>query len=107
MQGVDELISLKNIKAPDFIKFDLESAEEFALHNGNDLFSRRRPVLLLELHGEKVLRPVADFFKKFSYVGWNILQFTDSSDLPLISEADLHERVTSNTIVCLPEERQR
>ena len=59
--GVDELIYSKGIPAPSFIKFDLESAEEYALHNGDLCFTIIRPFVLLELHGEKA-RDAAGFF---------------------------------------------
>ena len=57
--GVDELIAEMGVPEPDFIKFDLEMAEEFALHNGDRLFPKKRPVILLELHGKAVLPKVA------------------------------------------------
>lgn len=66
-RGVDELISSKKIKAPDFIKFDLESAEEFALHNGDKLFKEKRPLLLLELHGENSFSAAGSFLEKYNY----------------------------------------
>ena len=66
-EGVDELIALKNIKEPDFIKFDLESAEEFALHIGDKLFKEKRPLLLLELHGENAFLAVGLFLEKYNY----------------------------------------
>lgn len=105
--GVDELIYERGISEPDFIKFDLETAEEFALHNGHVLFSTKRPVILLELHGLAVLPAVANFLKKYNYQGWNILEFDDVKAQPLLDEQDLRSRITSNTIVCLPTERER
>lgn len=65
--GVDELIEEMNISTPDFIKFDLESAEEFALANGDVLFSLHKPFLLLELHGEKARDAAGIFLEKFGY----------------------------------------
>lgn len=80
--GVDELIEERGVPVPDFIKFDLETAEEFALHNGQHLFSAKRPVLLLELHGRAVFPAVARFFESFGYQGWNILEFQDTEARP-------------------------
>jgi hypothetical protein len=105
--GVDELIQERGVSEPYFIKFDLETAEEFALHNGHQLFSIKRPVVLLELHGEVVLPAVAKFLKDYDYQGWNILEFDNEKAQPLLNEKDLRGRVTSNTIVCLPTERKR
>lgn len=65
--GVDELVYEKGIPAPDLIKFDLETAEEFALHNGDKVFSIKRPVILLELHGEKALNATGLFLEKYNY----------------------------------------
>lgn len=65
--GVDELVYEKNIDAPDFIKFDLETAEEFALHNGDRLFTTKRPIVLLELHGQKALEAAGRFLEKYNY----------------------------------------
>lgn len=105
--GVDEAILERGMRVPRFIKFDLETAEEFALHNGHVMFNQHRPVLLLELHGEKVIPSVANFFSKYDYRGWNILQFGQPSEIPLKDEASLRHRLTSNTIVCLPSEIDR
>lgn len=65
--GVDELVYEKNVSAPDFIKFDLESAEEFALHNGDKIFSTKRPLVLLELHGHAALKAAGNFLEKYNY----------------------------------------
>ena len=64
--GIDELVYEMNIEAPDFIKFDLESAEEFALHNGDKIFREKRPLILLELHGEKAKEAAGLFSKNIS-----------------------------------------
>lgn len=65
--GVDELVYERKIDAPDFIKFDLESAEEFALHNGDRVFSLKRPLVLLELHGDCALVAAGQFLEKYNY----------------------------------------
>jgi len=65
--GVDELVYEKNIDAPDFIKFDLETAEEFALHNGDRVFTNKRPIIMLELHGQKALEAAGQFLEKYNY----------------------------------------
>ena len=65
--GVDELIEEKNIPYPAFIKFDLESAEEFALTNGDVLFKKHKPYLLLELYGEKARDAAGIFLEKYGY----------------------------------------
>lgn len=70
--GVDELVFEKGVSSPSFIKFDLESAEEFALHNGAVLFTTVRPVILLELHGEKARDAAGLFFEKYNYTGYQL-----------------------------------
>lgn len=72
--GVDELIEERGVQAPDIIKFDLESAEVFALHNGHHLFTNKRPLILLELHGREALEATADFLEKYDYHAYSVWQ---------------------------------
>lgn len=65
--GVDELVSEHLIPMPDFIKFDLESAEEYALKNGDVVFTKKRPLLMLEIHGRKCLEAAGDFIARYRY----------------------------------------
>ncbi len=101
------MIHERGVGEPDFIKFDLGTAVEFASHNGHALFSSKRPIDLLELHGEVVLSAVARFLNNYDYQGGNILEFDDAKAQSLLDEQDLQSRITSNTIVCLPTERKR
>lgn len=78
--GVDELVYERNIDAPDFIKFDLESAEEFALHNGHRIFSTKRPIILLELHGETALKAAGKFLEKYNYTSLLPWEMPDTSN---------------------------
>jgi FkbM family methyltransferase len=72
--GVDELIDERGVPAPDIIKFDLESAEVFALHNGHGLFTGKRPLILLELHGREALEAAGDFLEKYDYHAYSVWQ---------------------------------
>jgi hypothetical protein len=94
---------------PDFMKFDLESAEEFALHNGARIFSEKRPVVLLELHGDKVLPAVGRFLAEYNYLAWDVVQFDCPEAQPLVDiptvQAAAADIDTSNTLVCLPQEK--
>lgn len=65
--GVDELIEKLGVRTPDLIKFDLETAEIFALMNGHKLFTQKRPVIMLELHGQKAMETACAFIKKYNY----------------------------------------
>lgn len=66
--GVDELIMVEKLIAPSFIKFDLETAEIYALKNGAALFSKKAPVLLLELHGNIAMKVALEFAREFDYL---------------------------------------
>jgi FkbM family methyltransferase len=76
-RGVDELVYELGVPAPAFIKFDLESAEEFALHNGPRTYREHRPVLLLELHGEAACRAAGRFLEDYRYVGTPVHELAD------------------------------
>lgn len=72
--GVDELVYERGFPPPDFLKFDLETGEGFALLNGERLWSEKRPTVLVELHKNKEDRPFAFesaevFLRKFHYTG--------------------------------------
>ncbi|MCY1505392.1 methyltransferase, FkbM family [compost metagenome] len=65
--GVDEIVKIGMAKEPDFIKFDLETAEIYALNNGDNLFRNKRPIILLEIHGEKAFKVAGDFLIRYNY----------------------------------------
>jgi len=71
-RGVDELVFERGVPPPDFIKFDLESAEEFALHNGPCTFAERRPAILLELHGEAARDAAGRFLETYRYAATTV-----------------------------------
>ena len=79
-RGVDELVFELGVPLPDFIKFDLESAEEFALHNGPRTFAERRPALLLELHGEAARDAAGRFLETYRYGATSVGQLADLTD---------------------------
>lgn len=47
---LDNLIKLKKIKEPDFIKIDIEGGEYLALQGAEKILTKIRPILLLEIH---------------------------------------------------------
>jgi FkbM family methyltransferase len=101
--GVDELIDERGVPAPDIIKFDLESAEVFALHNGHGLFTGKRPLILLELHGREALEAAGDFLEKYDYHAYSVWQL----DLPeRIHFLDKHSLTGLNYVphmlICFP-----
>lgn len=100
--GVDELVSKKHVPEPSFIKFDLESAEEYALHNGEKLFTGKRPVVLLELHGEKAKTAAGLFLERYNYEAVFITGFTKRETL-VRSEKEFRKiNGVPHMIVCLP-----
>ena len=106
--GLDELHWEYGVPLPDLIKLDLETAEEFALHNGRRLFTEKRPVLLLEWHGTQVMPAVWRFLQDYDYLTWDVLTF-DQPDAPAMDrEADFSGQLhnISNTLICLPAERR-
>lgn len=105
--GLDELIQEYKIPAPSFIKLDLESAEEQALHNGKVLFSTNRLNILLEWHGTKVLPAISDFLVNYSYNAWDILSYhvEESQCGEKLNPFCLHSYAKSgmsNTLLCIP-----
>jgi FkbM family methyltransferase len=100
--GVDELITEQNVAMPDFIKFDLESAEVFALHNGDKVFKEKRPVILLELHGDEAKKAAGLFFEKYNYTGIIVSQLPNPIN-QLRSLADF-EKVAGvpHMVICTP-----
>jgi FkbM family methyltransferase len=104
--GVDELVYERGVAIPDFIKFDVESAEEFALHNGDRVFSEKRPVVLLEVHGEMLLPAVGSFLTKYRYLAWDVREFDQPQSTPFTDAINLQNAAATicNTLVCLPDE---
>ena len=101
--GVDELIEERGIPAPDIIKFDLESAEVFALHNGPHLFTGKRPLILLELHGKEALDAAGDFLDKYDYHAYSVWQLNLPERIHFRDKASL---VAFNSVphmlICFP-----
>jgi len=104
--GLDELCFEKDMAMPDFLKLDLEGAEMVALHNGQRVFTEKRPILLLELHGDKVLSSVGDFLSEYSYCGWDVRYFNQPEVGPFVSKGSLETAIGNlcNTMVCIPGE---
>lgn len=101
--GVDELVYELDIDAPDFIKFDLETAEEFALHNGDKIFREKRPLILLELHGEKAKEAAGLFFEKYHYGGVTMANMPDA--IKRIRSLEEFKKINGvpHMVYCIPE----
>jgi methyltransferase, FkbM family len=104
--GLDELCFEKGMPLPDFLKFDLEGAETVALHNGQRIFTEKRPILLLEIHGNRVLSSVGEFLSEYAYCGWDVRYFNQTGVGPFVNKDSLETAVGGlcNTMVCIPRE---
>lgn len=100
--GVDELVYEMGIEAPDFIKFDLETAEEFALHNGDRLFREKRPYMLLELHGQKAKDAAGLFFEKYNYSGV-LMENMPAAEKRIRSRDEFNKLGIPHVVFCIPE----
>lgn len=101
--GVDELIDERGVPAPDIIKFDLESAEVFALHNGHRLFTGKRPLILLELHGREALEAAADFLEKYDYHAYSVWQLDRSERIHFRDKKSLTDlNAVPHMLICFP-----
>jgi FkbM family methyltransferase len=52
-QSLDDFVSTGHPE-PDFIKIDVEGAEEFVLKGGIKLLTRKKPILLIEIHSAEI-----------------------------------------------------
>ena len=100
--GVDELIEKYKIDKPDYIKFDLESAEIFALHNGDKLFREKRPLLLLELHGINASEAAGRFLEKYNYEGVYIEGFRNKREVFRNAQELVARHSVPHMIMCTP-----
>ncbi len=102
--GVDELIDEKNIPVPDLIKFDIESAEEFALMNGDKLFTTKKPIIFLEIHGKKAFETSGEFLEKYKYKAKDISNYNESSSSIANSKDELNSwGYIPHMLFCWPE----
>jgi FkbM family methyltransferase len=101
--GVDELVEVQNIPAPDFIKFDLESAEEVALHNGPHVFGEKRPPVLLELHGRAALTAAGRFLDEYEYRAIDVHYIPDYAGRAVSSSAEVERwDYVPHMLLCVP-----
>lgn len=101
--GVDELIDELGMAAPDIIKFDLESAEVYALHNGHGLFTGKRPLVMLELHGIEALKAAGEFLEKYDYCAYSVWQLDRSDRIFIKDYASLSSLgIIPHMLICFP-----
>ena len=61
---LDELMK-NGVKIPDFIKIDVEGAEEFVLKGGVELLQKKAPLLMIEIHSPEIGKRCLAILKKF------------------------------------------
>lgn len=61
---LDDLIN-QGTSEPDFIKIDVEGAEEFALKGAIELIKRKRPYLMIEVHSPDIGKRCVEILKSF------------------------------------------
>ncbi|MEG4533448.1 FkbM family methyltransferase [Microcoleus sp. D2_18a_D3] len=66
---IDSVLNREGIEGVDFIKMDVEGAEEYVLQGAKSLFSKMRPTVLFEIN-EKAI----DRFKLSDAGAWNFLK---------------------------------
>ena len=69
---LDELIST-GVPEPDFIKIDVEGAEEFVLIGAQDLLQRKTPSLMIEIHSPAIGKRCLNILKEY-YSTINVLE---------------------------------
>ena len=61
---LDELMK-NGLKIPDFIKIDVEGAEEIVLKGGVELLQKKAPLLMIEIHSPEIGKRCLAILKKF------------------------------------------
>jgi len=65
--SLDDFAFSRGNKLPDLIKMDIEGGEGNALKGAKKILSNKKPVLLIELHGEEAARQVWDSLNMHNY----------------------------------------
>jgi FkbM family methyltransferase len=65
--SLDQAVLEKKLPKPDLIKIDIDGSEKDALVNGEYMFEKVRPLILLELHNPECDRAAWDFSQRYRY----------------------------------------
>lgn len=65
--SVDNLVAKHHLREPDFIKLDVEGAETVAVRGMLKTLERKRPTLLIELHGPDAARETLPLLDRLGY----------------------------------------
>lgn len=81
--------------APDFVKMDIEGAEQAALRGAEWLLSEKRPCMIIEMHGADIEAACVDILKRH---GYQIMVVDRPSDLLTAQRPMAHNR----WLICEP-----
>ena len=84
--SLDELIGSQHLRAPDFIKVDIEGAEGTAAAGMRETIARARPVLMFELHGRAAAAATLAHLDPFGYRYHEISQGRDFAGARALSD---------------------
>ena len=87
---LDDLID-SGFPEPDFVKIDVEGAEEFVLEGGKLFFQRRKPLLLIEIHSKEIGRRSLNILNNFYQ---NITVF-ETGNRPGLNESEICHYICS------------
>lgn len=64
---IDAFESTLSIPLPDILKIDVEGAEYLVLKGASHMFTKKRPLILIEVHSPKAMQDVMSFLESHSY----------------------------------------
>ena len=88
---LDELIR-RGTPEPDFIKIDVEGAEEFVLRGAIELLQRKKPLLMIEVHSPEIGKRCLNVLKKY-YPKISVLE---TGELPEKGTPEICHYIVSN-----------
>ena len=88
---LDELIRM-GTPEPDFIKIDVEGAEEFVLKGSVELLQRKKPLLMIEVHSPEIGKRCLNVLKKY----YNKISVLETGELPEKGTPEICHYIASN-----------
>ncbi len=83
--SLDDLIFNEGFPKPDFIKIDVEGAEEKVIHGADRVLREHRPIILAEIREQDVYQSVVDYLKTKDYrceaLQWRVLDDTPLGEM--------------------------
>jgi FkbM family methyltransferase len=88
---LDQLVE-KGIPAPDFIKIDVEGAEEFVLKGGIETLKKKKPLLMIEIHSSDIGKRCVSVLENF----YSSIKVLETGLKPEMGEAEICHYIASN-----------